>query len=696
MSHGGALAPDESASAARRSRGVVSLRWIATGLAVVLTVVGVLAVGVLSEGNTRKALRREIEARLRLQGRNLALSSSSALLEEYPELTLHPLVRSMRTQQPELELAVVVDHLGMIQGHADPRMLGTRFVPPPGIAGVGDGEARSNEAILRPSGALLVARTPVVHPDGRVIGATYVGLPLAYIDGVLRDSRRQQLLLLGTLVLLGAAAASLLMSQLLRPIQALREGLDRIGRGDLDSPIRVRDRTELGLLAQTVNDMSAALKRAQAEMIERERLAHEVELAREIQRSLLPAETVTAGTFEIRGDQRAAAEVGGDYWDVLPLPDGRLGLAVADVSGKGLAGCLVMSMLSALLRALRTTETSPAALLTALDQRLCESLRPGVFVTMCYAVLDPATGRLTFASAGHNPWIVWRRRTGRVETRASRGIPIGAVRGGAIRATLRDESMQLETGDVCVQFTDGYSEAFARDCGELFGLERLEAIVAAHASRGGEAVLLALRAAIREWSGDGVSSDDETLLVVTCQAAAPRFDASTPVETSDEIELRSALEHLGRAERAGGGLVIRARLEELAALDGWVRALPDLAALSPARREVVRAALYEACANIVEHGCNGDGRSELEVWWLPGPPIGRLVIRDHGRPFRPAPDRSTDFGDPAVRTRGRGLGLEIIHRAAAEVTYHPATPRGNVTILALGPDAPRSEEEVAA
>src|SRR5262249_12042993 len=167
-----------------------------------------------------------------------------------------------------------------------------------------------------------------------------------------------------------------------------------------------RDRTELGLLAGTVNDMAAALKRAQAEMLERERLAHEVELARQIQQSLLPSQPISAGPFDIRGDQLAANEVGGDYWDVLPLPDGRVGLAVADVAGKGVAGCLIMSMLSALLRAMRSTYLSPAAMLTALDERLCESLRPGVFVTMCYAVLDPATGRLTFASAGHNPLLL--------------------------------------------------------------------------------------------------------------------------------------------------------------------------------------------------------------------------------------------------------------------------------------------------
>src|SRR5262249_38128343 len=152
-------------------------------------------------------------------------------------------------------------------------------------------------------------------------------------------------------------------------------------RGDLDHPIRLGGHSELGLLADAVDDMAVALQKAQAEMLERERLSREVELAREIQRSLLPPHPVTAGAFDVRGDQRAAAEVGGDYWDVLPLPDGRVGIAIADVAGKGLGGCLVMSMLSALLRALRRSYTTPAAMLVALDAELSQTLRPGVFVT---------------------------------------------------------------------------------------------------------------------------------------------------------------------------------------------------------------------------------------------------------------------------------------------------------------------------
>src|SRR5262249_19839869 len=133
---------------------------------------------------------------------------------------------------------------------------------------------------------LLVAQAAVRHPGGRPIGTAWVGLRRAYIEQMVAASRRQQALVLVGLTALGMACAFVLMSQLLRPLSALRAGIERIGRGQLDSPIHVTDRTELGLLADAINEMSGRLRRAQVDMLERARLSHEVDLARVIQRSL--------------------------------------------------------------------------------------------------------------------------------------------------------------------------------------------------------------------------------------------------------------------------------------------------------------------------------------------------------------------------------------------------------------------------
>lgn len=694
------------------SRGrVLSIRWIATAVTVLLTALAVLSVGLVSERNARRALNGEMETRTLLLARNLALTSSGALLGDFPELTLQPVVREMLARQPELAFATVIDHDGVIQGDANPRRLGNAYRDPPGLASLpGPGGPAAGER-LRANHLMLVAQVPVREPGGRIIGTAYVGLRRDYIESTLAGSRRQQALIMMAFVLLGVGAAFLLMSRLLRPVGVLRQGLERIGRGDLDTPIGLRNRTELGLLADTVDEMAGALKRAQAEMVERERLAHEVDLARQIQQSLLPKEAYDLGTFRICGHHREAAEVGGDYFDMLRLANGCVGIAIADVAGKGLAGGLVMSMLSALLRALRDVCTSPAAMLATLDERLGETLQPGVFVTMSYGVLDPASGRLTWASAGHNPLLVWRRALGRVEVLSSGGIPLASVRGGAIRWTLEDAELLLAPGDVVVQYTDGYSEAFGTDGETLFGLGRMQDVVARTAANGGEAVLRGLTEALTAWKGGAPPADDETLLVVSAEGAG-QADVDQGGGETRRAGAQIALTLLEQAESLGHHLELCAQLDSLLpTLRSWFASLESWRGLDGTDAELLTSALYEACTNVAEHGYAGDATKTFDLWWLrpaktlaaaPGGEGDRVawglrngcfVLRDDGQPFRPSRWRESDFSDPGTRRRGRGIGLDIIHRVMHEVSYQPATPRGNITLLVFGPHVHTSSEE---
>lgn len=700
--------------AARAGRRVWSIRWIATGVTVLLTTLAVVSVGVVADRNAGEALDRELQSRTLLLARNLALTSSGALLGEFPELTLQPVVRRLLDQQPELAFAAVVNHEGRVQAHPDARRLGTAFAPEPDLvpiapAGAPPGGAES----LRGDREALLADVPVYAQDGtRVIGRAFVSLRRDYIERALAASRRQQAFVTLVFLAAGVAVAFVLMSGLLRPVAALRAGLQRIGRGDLDSPIELRDRTEIGLLAETVNDMTRALRQAQSEMVERERLGREMELAREIQQSLLPARPVLAAPFLLRGDQRAAAEVGGDYFDILTRADGRVAIAVADVAGKGLAGCLVMAMLSALLRALRDRHDSPADMLAALDERLGESLRPGVFVTMFYGILDPASGRLVYASAGHNPLLVRRRGRPEVEVLTSKGIPLAAIRGGTIRRTLRDQEVRLEPGDVALQYTDGYTEAFAPASREEFGLERVTRVLESAGAEGADAVLAQLRGALAKWTGGTPPDDDETLLVVSAElgspAAAPRPEAAAAVAPAG-----LPVEILRRAEAGGIGLELEPSHEALAAIRPWLATIPGLHDLGRDEADWLGSALYEACANIAEHGYANRPARAFQLWWLAGSGEspsgadagarsshvlrhGSFVIRDDGTAFRPDTWKASDFSDPSVRRRGRGIGLDIIHNVMRGVGYHPGTARGNITVLAFGPKAAGDTRKEAA
>src|SRR5205814_6883726 len=271
---------------------------------------------------------------------------------------------------------------------------------------------------------------------------------------------------------------------------------------------------EFGVLADSINEMSLALQKAQGEMVERARLAHEMDLSRQLQRSLLPSKETVVGDFVIEGEQWAAAEVGGDYFDVLPMQDGRIGLAIADVSGKGLQGCLVTSMLFSLLRAYHGAHSSPTALLIALDERLGMTLQRGSFVTMFYGLLDPRSGEMTYSSAGHNPILVYRADQKKAEWLPSKGIPLGAIRGGAIKRTLEDSVLHLRPGDVLLQYTDGVSETTPPLSEEQFGFPRMERVLIDAAPSGPREILQRMHESVERWREACAPDDDETMLVV--------------------------------------------------------------------------------------------------------------------------------------------------------------------------------------
>jgi len=241
------------------------MRWIITGVTVTLITITVIGVGWVAERNAREALTSEMETRLILEARNLAFLSTDALLSDFPELTLYPVVSEMLEERPDLAFAVVLDHEGTIQGHQDARRLGTRFdrkdvfQPQPSLHPLNEGE------VLLGNPDMLVASVPASHANGQVIGSALVGLRRSHLEAMVTRSRQDLVLFLAGLLAAGIASTLVLMSLLLRPIGALREGLERIGRGDLDTPMNLRDRTELGLLARTVNDMASNLKAAREE-----------------------------------------------------------------------------------------------------------------------------------------------------------------------------------------------------------------------------------------------------------------------------------------------------------------------------------------------------------------------------------------------------------------------------------------------
>jgi sigma-B regulation protein RsbU (phosphoserine phosphatase) len=205
--------------------------------------------------------------------------------------------------------------------------------------------------------------------------------------------------------------------------------------------------------------------------------------------------------------------VGGDYYDLLPLGPTRMGVLVADVSGKGTSAALYMAELKGLVLSLSRIYESPARLLSEANRILSANMDARSFVTMTYAVVDTAARRMRYARAGHNPMIHMQARTGRTVILAPAGLGLGLDPGERFEAILEENEVALEPGDFFLFFTDGLSEAM-NPAAELFGEGRLRRILEEGANLGSEELRERILEEVRRFVGDALPHDDMTLVVL--------------------------------------------------------------------------------------------------------------------------------------------------------------------------------------
>lgn len=251
------------------------------------------------------------------------------------------------------------------------------------------------------------------------------------------------------------------------------------------------------------------LEDAQAGLASKERLEREMELASQVQQSVLPRSFPEAAGLAFAVRYEAARQVGGDFYDVIALPGGQIGVAVADVSDKGMPAALYMALTRSLLLAEAQRQGSPAQVLVRVNQLLDDLGSSGMFVTIFYAILDPSTGTLRYARAGQDRPVVLRK--GSVRELEGRGLPLGIFTGDEFY--LEEHSVKLEPGDRLVMYSDGLTDAHAPG-GELFEKHRLLKLLAKNAHLSAQALCDTIFQSVLEHQQGGSPFDDMTLLVV--------------------------------------------------------------------------------------------------------------------------------------------------------------------------------------
>ncbi|MCB8981969.1 MAG: SpoIIE family protein phosphatase [Ardenticatenaceae bacterium] len=413
------------------------------------------------------------------------------------------------------------------------------------------------------------------------------------------------------------------------------------------------------LLADLATQAAPALrvaqlvKQQQQEAAERERIEQELKVARLIQQTLLPQALPALDGWGVSAYYQSARAVGGDFYDFIQLADGKMGFIVADVTDKGVPAALVMATTRSILRAAAERLEAPGAVLARTNDVLVQEIPPKMFVTCFYAVLNPATGHLRYANAGHD--VPYRYTAdGVVELRAT-GMPLGLMPGMGYD----EKETTLAPGEYVLLYSDGLVEAHNPER-EMFGFPRLQELMATHAD--GDTVKDFLLDQLAAFTGPGwEQEDDVTLVTLQREVASGRWQVAgedsaanlqSPISNSPiEFEIPSA---------PGNERVAMERVAEVVA-----GLLPD------GRLQKLKTAVAEATMNAMEHGNKYDPDKPARLKVFVEETSIRVTITDQGGgpPLKTAtsPDLEAKLaGDQSPR----GWGLFLIQNMVDELNLH--------------------------
>jgi len=382
------------------------------------------------------------------------------------------------------------------------------------------------------------------------------------------------------------------------------------------------------------------VREQEAEAMTRQRFEQELEVARLIQQNFLPKELPDLPGWQIAAYYHPAREVGGDFYDVIALSDGRVGFVVGDVTDKGVPAALVMSATRSVLRACAQRLIEPGVVLERVNEHLCPDMPAKMFVTCLYGVLDPQSGHLRFANAGHDlPYV--KTADGVVELRA-RGMPLGLMPGMAYE----EKEMTLELGDSVLLHSDGVVEAHDPER-NMFGFPRLKETVGD--APGGQELIDRVLRDLAEFTGPGAEQEDDITMVTLQRSPAA---SSAPVSPNGRVLADLQLPSTPGNERKAIELV--------------ESAVADLG-LASARLERLKTAVGEATMNAMEHGNEYDPARPVLIKVLHSGDRLRVRVTDEGD--------AEELGEAEIpdllaklegRQKPRGWGLFLIKEMVDE------------------------------
>ncbi len=384
----------------------------------------------------------------------------------------------------------------------------------------------------------------------RPIGQLHLRIYKSYIDELIAARRWEYTRLALLAILTSSAGLFVLIYLILNPLRKLAEWVRSAGSGEIEDEIDIDPTTEVGEIAKAFTEITTKFRESQKNLAEQERLQKEMQVAQEIQQTLLPHEFPDIEGYEIAGHYEAAQLIGGDYYDFVEVDRDTLGIVVADVSGKGVPGSMVMTMIRQALRTEARGIKDAAEVLARLNELVLGDMKKGMFVTVFYVIIDSKRRRLNYASAGHNPMILYRASTQKTYYLNPRGFPIGIqlTEPDLFRKSIESDTLQLAEDDLLLLYTDGITEAM-NSRRQIFGEERLLQAIRQYGHLRAQPFVEALRGEILAFTEECPQSDDITFVVIREKTTAQKEEFRRACEAYRMImagtSIRQACEKAG-------------------------------------------------------------------------------------------------------------------------------------------------------
>jgi len=484
------------------------------------------------DNRTSRSINQHLHDKVSSLSKTVADQANGYILNRRADVEFLELVGSYLRANPELTMIVLVSKENEILADTrDIRNLHRTYVPPDGVDASMTGIPQKYDY----ESEQLIYLVNTIQSGTRLIGSVHI----AYTDNLIADmlnSERRKIIFLTIIGLaFGIGCIYLLSNYFVSPILRIVERVRKFSSGDIETELPLEGVEEFFEITKALNEMMSRLRRDRKNIIERERVAKEIEVAGQIQKTLLPGELPDIPNLEVDTFYRAASRIGGDLYDVFRVDEDNYCFLVADVSGKGIPASLIMSVLRTVIRIQATRESSSHKMLSSVNDYIKSDIPSGIFITIFLAVYNIKTQKMNFVSAGHNPLVHYRKKDGKAVLINPKGVPLGLpfADENDFGRKLQQKSIDIQPGDKLFIYSDGITETMNK-AGHKYGLERLQALFESELSKNNynsaQKISKRVLEDIDNYCGMATQADDITFITILSPSETEGKDGGIETE----------------------------------------------------------------------------------------------------------------------------------------------------------------------